>query len=272
MKSTATLISTLIICLPLFSNAQATRTWVSGVGDDANPGSRTAPCKTFAGAISKTATGGVIDVLDPGGFGALTITKSITIDGDGAEGGVLVSGTPGIVINAGPTSAVTLRNLSFEGLGSGTSGVEIISAGVVNIENCRINGFVNSGISCTDSVTNALLFVKDTTIHGCDTNGIGLAPIAPTTVTIQKVNITDCGDGIDVGAGASALVVDTLVSGNDGAGINSSGMVLLSNSKVTDNGAEGLEFTKPGQIVSYRNNVVTGNNPDGKPSSLTTPN
>jgi len=67
------------------AQAQATRTWVSGVGDDANPCSRTAPCKTFAGAISKTAAGGEISVLDPGGFGAVTITKSITINGDGKQ-------------------------------------------------------------------------------------------------------------------------------------------------------------------------------------------
>ena len=61
------------------AQAQATRTWVSGVGDDVNPCSRTAPCKTFAGAISKTANGGEIDCLDPGGYGTLTITKSITV-------------------------------------------------------------------------------------------------------------------------------------------------------------------------------------------------
>src|SRR5437016_460967 len=82
--------------------AQATRTWVSGVGDDANPCTRTAPCKTFAGAISKTAPGGQIDCLDPGGFGALTITKAITIDCTGTFGSVLVSGTNGINVNAGP--------------------------------------------------------------------------------------------------------------------------------------------------------------------------
>src|ERR1700745_3965303 len=81
------------------AQAQATRTWVSGVGDDANPCSRTAPCKTFAGAISKTANGGEIDVLDPGGFGALTITKSITINATGVTAGVLVAGTNGITIN-----------------------------------------------------------------------------------------------------------------------------------------------------------------------------
>src|ERR1700724_2488556 len=82
------------------ASAQATRTWVSGVGDDANPCSRTAPCKTFAGAISKTAAAGEINVLDPGGYGAVTITKSITISSIGFEAGVLVAGGNGILVNA----------------------------------------------------------------------------------------------------------------------------------------------------------------------------
>src|SRR5881628_122940 len=83
------------------AKAQASRTWVSGVGDDANPCSRTAPCKTFAGAISKTAAGGEIDALDPGGFGAVTITKGMTIDGGPNAGGILSSGVQGVIINAG---------------------------------------------------------------------------------------------------------------------------------------------------------------------------
>ena len=99
------------------AHAQATRTWVSGVGDDANPCSRTAPCKTFAGAISKTAPAGEINVLDPGGFGAVTITKSITIRADHVEAGVLVSGTNGIIVNAGATDTVVLEGLDIEGLG-----------------------------------------------------------------------------------------------------------------------------------------------------------
>src|SRR2546429_7788553 len=99
------------------AQAQATRTWVSGVGDDVNPCSRTAPCKTFAGAISKTATGGEIDALDPGGFGAVTITKSLTIDGGGGQvASVLVAGTNGIVVAAGGADIVILRNLRFDGL------------------------------------------------------------------------------------------------------------------------------------------------------------
>src|ERR1700680_4043197 len=104
------------------AQAQASRTWVSGVGDDANPCSRTAPCKTFAGAISKTAVGGEINVLDPGGFGAVTITKAISIVNEGVgEAGVLVSGTNGIVVQVGATEVVNLRGLFINGLGTGLS-------------------------------------------------------------------------------------------------------------------------------------------------------
>ena len=107
-----------LACLAMSSMyAQATRTWVSGVGDDANPCSRTAPCKTFAGAISKTAPAGEIDVLDPGGFGAVTITKSISIEADGVIAGVLVSGTNGIVINAPSNAVVVLRGCGQVQLG-----------------------------------------------------------------------------------------------------------------------------------------------------------
>src|SRR5213595_1412690 len=105
--------------MTLPASAQATRTWVSGVGDDANPCSRTAPCKTFAGAISKTANGGEINCLDPGGFGGVTITKAITIKCHYTEGGVLVSGTNAIVVNAPSTDSVTLRGLDINGLGTG---------------------------------------------------------------------------------------------------------------------------------------------------------
>src|SRR6266498_2932653 len=100
-----------------FANAQATRTWVSGVGDDVNPCSRTAPCKTFAGAISKTASPGIINCLDPGGFGAVTITKAIQIDCTGTLGSILSSGVQGVVVNALTTQNVVLRNIDINGAG-----------------------------------------------------------------------------------------------------------------------------------------------------------
>ena len=122
------------------ASAQATRTWVSGVGDDANPCSRTAPCKTFAGAISKTATGGEINCLDPGGFGAVTITKSITISCPSTgTAGVLAAGTTGVIVANTPASAeVVLEGLDIEGFANGTSpgihGVSIVSAAKVTIQ------------------------------------------------------------------------------------------------------------------------------------------
>src|SRR5215469_15830934 len=127
--------------------AQASRTWVSGVGDDANPCSRTAPCKTFAGAISKTAPGGEIDALDPGGFGALTITKAITLDGGGGQvASVLVAGTNGIVVAAGPNDVVIIRNLRINGIGSGFNGIRFLSGKSLDVENCYIFGFTTHGI------------------------------------------------------------------------------------------------------------------------------
>src|SRR5512135_1639644 len=151
------------------ANAQATRTWVSGVGDDANPCSRTAPCKTFAGAISKTAAGGEIDALDPAGYGALTITKSITIDGGGGQvASILASGTTGIVVNAGAGDVVTLRNLRINGAGGGASanginGIDYIAGGKLIIENVDVFGFTQNGIR-QRSTSNGLLVVRNTTV------------------------------------------------------------------------------------------------------------
>src|SRR5947209_2287253 len=128
------------------AHAQATRTWVSGVGDDANPCSRTAPCKTFAGAISKTADGGEIDCIDPGGFGTVTITKSITIDGDGTFASILNAGTNGINVNdsasgAPNTKVVRIRNISIQGFGTGFIGINFTSAKALPVENCVISVF-----------------------------------------------------------------------------------------------------------------------------------
>src|SRR3954467_4065403 len=133
------------LAVPSSAFGQATRTWVSGVGDDANPCSRTAPCKTFAGAISKTANGGEINCIDPGGFGGVTITKSLTIKCQYTEGGVLVSGTNAIVINATATDSVTLRGLDINGIGVGAqtslSGVKVLSAARVSLFDNEIYRF-----------------------------------------------------------------------------------------------------------------------------------
>lgn len=147
------------------AQAQATRTWVSGVGDDVNPCSRTAPCKTFAGAISKTAAGGEISVLDPGGFGTINITKAITINGEGTLASILASGTNGIIVNAGANDVVVIRNISINGAGTtlGTNGVRFLAGKELHLERVQIHNFSQNGIDFEPS-GNSSLFVNDTII------------------------------------------------------------------------------------------------------------
>jgi len=175
-------------CLVLgtsMAQAQATRTWVSGVGDDANPCSRTAPCKTFAGAISKTAVGGEIDAIDPGGFGAVTITKSVTIDGGGTFAAILAASTNGIIVNdsAGPTpgtAVVKIRNLSINGVSGsvspGLNGIRFLSGAALYVENCQVANFTQKGIDFQPSAGNAKLFVSGTNIEGAAGGGILVKP------------------------------------------------------------------------------------------------
>ena len=162
--------------------AQATRTWVSGVGDDVNPCSRTAPCKTFAGAISKTAAGGEINCLDPAGYGAVTITKSIVIDCHFTEGGTLAAGN-GIVINAAASDTVVLRGLDIFGVSPPSNGVRFLAGGALHIENCvirRFNAANSFGISFQPS-TAAQLYILDTVVSengsGASGGGILIQPV-----------------------------------------------------------------------------------------------
>src|SRR5258708_3798270 len=179
------------------AHAQATRTWVSGVGDDANPCSRTAPCKTFAGAISKTAPAGEIDVLDPGGFGAVTITKSISIYNDGVgEAGVLVSGTNAIIISAGTTDVVNLRGLVIDCLHTRLSGISFLAGAQLNVQNCVIQEMA-TGISFTPGTANAIMKIQNTTIQG-NSAAMSIKPGGgfSAKVEIERTRIDGNGGGV----------------------------------------------------------------------------
>ena len=153
-------------------NAQSTRTWVSGLGDDANPCSRTLPCKSFAAAVSKTTPAGEIDVLDSGSFGAVTITKSISIEAAGVIAGIQVSEGNAITVNAGSNDVVVLRGLTLEGLSQGSDGIEVLSAGAVHIEDCTVNNFASHGIE-SNTAGPTQMFVKDTVVRNeCVGNGV----------------------------------------------------------------------------------------------------
>jgi hypothetical protein len=251
---------TLLFAAP--ASAQATRTWVSGVGDDANPCSRTAPCKTFAGAIAKTATAGEIECLDPGGFGAVTITKSITINCAYVfgRGGVLVSGTNGIVIsNPGTTMQVQLIALDIDGLNTGLNGVSVVGTGNTNvmIQDCVIYEFstapgpspgpTNQGVGISVTSPNAKVYVQNSIIRN---NSIGAAVI-PTSggasieldhVVLDNNNTSVTGYGnLVVGTGAVAILnASTLTSAT---AVVNGGTVFTFGNNSMKGGSTGAAFT-----------------------------
>jgi hypothetical protein len=274
--------------------AQATRTWVSGVGDDVNPCSRTAPCKTFAGAISKTAVGGEIDVLDAGGFGTVTITKSITIDGQGPMASVLSALTNGIVVN-GAGITVNLRNLSINGAGTTTgNGIRIINAAAANIDNVTIHSFGGSppgngravaietstpdvrvtitnsdfynnfgiGIHSNPSAGNVILVVDNVRVAKGDYSSIQLR--ANTKAMINRSTLTNSrlGAGITTElSGVTAHVSNSVLSENAYGVFNGNGgapSVVLYNNVITGNTIDGLRINS-GSVSSYGNNAIQGN-------------
>jgi hypothetical protein len=226
--------------------ALPTRTWVSSLGDNNNPCSRAQPCRTFAGAISKTMAGGEISVLDPGGYDTITITKSITIMAEGFEGSILAGGVNAITINAGATDVVTLSGLSFEGEGSGIAGIKINSAGAVNIRKCLIKGFQANP----------------------DAAGIIIDADPAASIVVSDCTISDNSSGIVLHSGQLFLDRVQLVQ-NKQSGLRSNGRVaiaVINGSTIAHNKGTGLDIVDNGRILSFRNNAVYGNGLDGKPT------
>jgi hypothetical protein len=260
------------------AHAQATRTWVSGVGDDVNPCSRTAPCKTFQGAISKTAAGGEINCLDPGGFGAVTITKALTISCEAGTAGVLVSGTNAIIINAGANDHVVLKGLDFDGLGTGLVGISFRAGASLVVQDCVIRNFQgNPGVGIAfDTSTNATLNVLNTVVtHNGTISGGGGIRVAPANASakasafLDRVTVTRNNVGIvslGLGATASMQVTDSAITSNLSTGAIASGtgaVVRIGRSAITDNGGASIS----GNVLSYLDNQIQGNNPDTAPAT-----
>jgi hypothetical protein len=239
------------------AQAQASRTWVSGVGDDANPCSRTAPCKTWAGAISKTAACGEIDALDPGGFGAVTITKSITLDGTGTFASILASLVNGIIINAASTDVVTIRGISINGFCNGINGINILQAKTVNVEDCVIFRF-NTGNGITVNETNDLALnvrntvIRDNTLDAINTVTSGAAN--KVTVTLDNVRLSGSGNGLHARSGSRVFAHNSVFSNNttngifvDAAGANFA-TVRVWTSVISVNGANGVRAGNAGNV------------------------
>jgi hypothetical protein len=272
--------------------ALSNRTFVSGNGTDSNPCSLPAPCRSFAGAITQTSPGGEIAVLDTAGYGAVTITKAISIvNEEGVEAGISVTSGNGITINASASDVVNLRGLTIVGAG-GTNGIVFSSGAALNIQNCVIRGFSNFGLTL-DPTSSADINVSNTVVAGNAAVGIILQPFgAALTVTASFAQVQAIHNGTDgfavfgnqMTGSLRAIAADSLASGNGNFGFISSSTVgqavstfTLTNSKSANNlngvgsfnnsamflngstvsGNSTNGFSASGVINSYGNNAIT---------------
>jgi Right handed beta helix region len=284
----------LVVGFSTMAHAQATRTWVSGVGDDANPCSRTAPCKTFAGAISKTATCGEISVLDPGGFGAVTITKAITINGTGTLAGILASLVNGVIVNPPAGDTVILRDISINGACNGLNGIRFIGGKTLMVDHCWIYGFAQNGIDVVKG-TDASLKIIDSVIENCTLDGVVISTTAgQVRSTIDRTRIMNCANGIhaknnsrviarnsvfssnttngvfsDATAGfATIRVWESQISLNGGNGVRAGNAgggasgVEISLNQINHNTSNGVLVGTGGVVETFVNNSIRGNGTD----------
>jgi hypothetical protein len=297
---TMTSIATVTAFFSSPGGSPTSRSWVSAaLGSDSNPCTSNAPCLTFAAALAMTTPGGEIDVRDPGDFGPVTITGSITIDGAG-EAGVLVSGSNGIVINAGSNDVVNLRGLILDGVNASLDGIRINSAAHVNIEACVVQEFSSSGqlagIFVSPSAGRVLVNIAETTILA-NNAGIIVKPASGVTADvviersriddnfgagvqadgsaggISNVAISDSSISFNVSSGVAALggpgnvavgVMRAAIADNGGAAIQGQGaaIVTVGNSQL-DRNAAAAQVTSGASVLSYRNNQVIGNAVNG---------
>jgi hypothetical protein len=244
----------------------ATRTWVSGTGDDMNPCSFTAPCKTFASAITKTDPGGEISVQGPGGYGQVTITKAITINGEGSLASILAPSGVAITVSAAATDKVVLRNLSLTGAGGGAMGVQILS-GNVTIDKCLISqftsGFVGGfGIYMNASATSFVAVIDTNLVN--NSHGVWLQTSSGSAVgSLDNVRITGSpGYGVIAGSGADISMSRSVVY-NAGTGAlltNASGaMINATDSTLTNTNGIAVSAAASGSIINLNNMTLFNN-------------
>jgi len=252
------------ICLLSIStaHAQSNRTWVSPSGDDSHNCSVNKPCRTFAGALAKTNPGGEIVVQDSGGFGPLTINKSVTIDGAGKYGGIEVSGSgAAVIIEGASTDVVVLRGLTMKGFGTASGGIFVlIPIRALYVEHCVISDFTDNGITPSDT---AAAFITDTTVVGCSGAGIFLDS-SLTKALIEHCRLENNGRGLYLLIGPQATVRDTVAAGNKNYGFECDwGYLNIENCAASNNGggiwANVVPSPNGPSTVVVSNSIVTNN-------------
>ena len=279
--------ASLAVVFSTAANAQ-TRTWVSGTGSDANPCSRTAPCQTFAGAFSKTATNGEISALDPSGFGTINITKSITVNGDGTLASILNSGTTGIIVNITTnlaTDKVVIRNVSIQGAGTGTDGVRVIDGAEVILDNITIGGFTDAGVDVTQSQTSNVFLknvriskglvgvrvastagtvsgtLENVAIDGMTSHGVEC--VSNAALVFRNVEASRCGGS---GFRSNAATVNMAVENSVSSGNNFGFEAVLGNLRIANSGMFFNNTNCTSSVLSAGNNRSAGNSITNNPT------
>jgi hypothetical protein len=284
------------------AQAQANRTFISGTGSDSNACTFVVPCRTAQQAHDVTNPGGEIVVLDPAGYGALTITKAISIQGHGWGELAGSNGATAITINAGPNDLINLRGLVVEGFGSGLDGIHLTSGGSLNVQDSVIRNFSNAGIvfgptAASDLKMSHMLVTDFSSVSAAifiQPSGSGSA-----TAVIDHVELDRGLVGLNVDSGFTTgnitiTIADSVIShftsagirahttgpinnvmvrnctvSHNGTGINSDGssaIVRVTKSTITAN-STGFSAFNSARLISYGDNNLDGNTTDGAPTS-----
>ena len=297
-RLTLSLVFSLVAISPA-ANAQVIRTWVSGTGDDASENcSRTAPCRTFAGASGKTLDGGEINILDGFGFGPLSITnRSLSVVASGHTGSIVASALTALIVSnsSGFPVNVTLRGLELNGVASGVAGIRVTGSSPVNlhIENGNIFRFANginvlSNAAVSISVVNSRITdclasgngintdaasgpvqisLIGSEIHNCNT-GINLAGTAK--INVKNSDLSQNTTGVNVASASATALLDSNIISFCTTAVNvaiSGGIVRLTNTTISDN-ATGLATVPGGSLISFGNNRIKANTVNGAPTAI----
>jgi hypothetical protein len=254
--------------------AQANRTFVSGHGSDTNPCSLTAPCRSFAQALTQTSAGGEITILDPAGYGSVTINKSVSIinDGVGEAGITVTSPTVAITVSVGAGDIVNLRGLTLVGSREGVHAIQFNNLGELNIQNCVIRDFHDRALDL-EPAGSATFNVSDTIVSNADSSAVSLLPSGVggvVTAAFNRVQAISSGDGFEVNGSNSVAAVNVTIANSAATNNNTVGIavasntgkaltqVMVSNTVISNNGT-GVLDDGANSMTYLAKNTIAGN-------------
>jgi len=265
--------ATLLIALSLAAPAHALsdRAFVSGHGTDAaGCGAATKPCRTLQFVHdSVIAAGGEIDILDSAGYGPVTIAKALSIVNDGATAGVQQghAGRFAITINAAESDAVSLRGLTIDGLGTGSSGIVLNSGGSLTITHCFVRNFAGDGILLLPTVRN-LFVIADTVVSDNSLFGVFVNPQPPGSAsgTLDHVVMSRNGQGglcncpFDASVGSNVTAVESTASNSiagSGFAVARAFLQLAHSTAVLNH--VGVDVVAPATAITFGDNHINEN-------------